>query len=540
MDLNYQDRLTLLDKVIKTVNKRHDNTDETTNPLNIFLTEGHLSKLKHGNGAWVGVDFFPEWNYTRLLGLRLKQLADAITKALHSDALKSTIDKANPAISALGILWYFPRFLRHTALIVKHTKNSSNFDYARKHAFEWFNDLASITAGIITFGMSTGLYLAPLTSILGPGGIYLTVAIYGFDCLNQAIKSYQKIKKMNRIIKKIDNRIDSLCKDLNIHNDLNIINHIHILKTKNKEEKHWIKEEEQKIENDQTRLRYQSKLGLEIPNERFDELRSRKQELTLRKNTFIKNHSQHLKLQKLEFAIEMRERIKLKKCYTKREQWTKLGVASGLFLGMAISLIGGPYAPIIGASIILVTCAMQYYAEHYYLPKQEIRFSYDPLEELHNRLIKHCEDQISKLEKTINKCKVNTKEYDHTEYKLSCYEKIEQQLKQWQNSNYRNPDQLHDILQNIMLTSQIQRKRNYTPASAKELKNILRVFDAHWEIKKYKTLDNNDNGNLIENKFKHSIRSFVDNRLYQSQPANHFLEQDQKQQLRFESIPDTV
>ncbi|MCF6775655.1 hypothetical protein L3V83_03605 [Thiotrichales bacterium 19X7-9] len=489
MQLNYQDRLASLNKVIKIVEKRHGNPEEP-NPLNIFVNaEGHFSKLKHGAGPWVGVDFFPEWNYSRLLALRLKRLADAIAQALHSDALKNTIDKANPAISALGILWYVPRFLRHTSLIVKHTK-SGNLDYTRKHAFEWFNDLAWLATGTMTFGMSTGLYLTPLTSVLGPGGIYLTVALYGFDCLNQAIKSYQKIQKMNRIINKLDNKINSLCTELNINNDLNLPNSINQLKQKNQSE--------------EQRLKYYAKLKMNIPPEKY-------QALAKRKNN----------IKKLESAIEMRDRIKLKKRYTKRQQWAKLGVAAGLFLGMAVSLIGGPYAPIIGAAIVIATCAAQYYAKNYYLPKEEIRFSYDPLEELHNRLTKHCEDQIEKLTKALESAEDGSKTFDNTEHKLQRYQQIEMQLKQWQNADTRDPNQLHQIMQDIIQSSQLQRKRNITPSSAKELKNILRVFDTQWETKSYKYV-NNDNIS-VEEQFKNSIRNFVENTTNYN-PANYFRE----------------
>lgn len=516
MSLNYQDRQASLNKVIKTVEKRHGTPNEP-NPLNILITaKGHVSKLKRGNGAWVGVDFFPEWNYSRLLTLRLKRLADSIAQALHSEALKNSIDKANPAISALGVLWYVPRFLRHTSLIIKHTKNSGNLDYARKNAFEWFNDLAWLVTGTMTFGMSTGLYLTPLTSVLGPGGIYLTVALYGFDCLNQAIKSYQKIQKMNRIINKLDNKINSLCADLNINNDSNLSHHISQLKQQSRQEQDWIKQEEQKIKGDEIRLRYQSKLNISIPQEQFKNLHLRKKQLHLRKKT---NLTQHKKLNKLESSTEMRDRIKLRKRYTKREQWTKLGVAAGLFLGMAVSLIGGPYAPIIGAAIVIATCAAQYYAKNYYLPKEEIRFSYDPLEVLHNRLTKHCEDQIEKLNKALEKAEDGTKTYDNTGHKLKQYLQMQSQLKQWQDNSTRDPNQLHQVMQDIISNSQLQRKRSITPASAKELKNILRVFDTNWESKKYKY--SNDAGIIIEEQFKNSIRNFIENTANLN-PANYF------------------
>ena len=490
MQLNYQDRLASLNKVIKIVEKRHG-TPEETNPLNIVVNpEGHFSKIKRGSGAWVGVDFFPEWNYSRLLALRLKRLADSISQALHSDALKNTIDKANPAISALGVLWYVPRFLRHTSLIIKHTKNSGNLDYARKNAFEWFNDLAWLVTGTMTFGMSTGLYLTPLTSVLGPGGIYLTVALYGFDCLNQAIKSYQKIQKMNRIIHKLDNKINSLCADLNINNDSNLMTTINLLKQKNQAE--------------EQRLKYSSKLKINIPPKKHQALIDRKNNI-----------------KKLESAIEMRDRIKLRKRYTKRQQWTKLGITAGLFLGMAISLIGGPFVPVIGSAIVIATCAAQYYAKNYYLPKEEIRFSYDPLEELHNRMTKHCEDQIEKFTKSLNQCEDDSKEFINIQTKLTEYQQREKELKQWQDSDNRDAQQLHKTMQAIIETSQLQRKRNITPSSAKELKNILRVFDTQWETKSYKHVNNYNI--TVEKQFKNSIRNFVENTSNHN-PVNYFRE----------------
>ncbi|MCF6764520.1 hypothetical protein L3V82_01960 [Thiotrichales bacterium 19S3-7] len=498
--LNYEDRQESLNKVIETVKKRHGNP-EKPNPADIIVnTKGHLSKLKHGSGAWVGVDFFPEWNNSRLLALRLQKLADAIAQALNSDALKNSIDKANPAISLLGIVWYIPRFFRHTALIIKHTKKSGNLDYARKHAFEWFNDLAWLVTGAMTFGMSTGLYLAPLTSALGPGGIYLTVALYGFDCLNQAIKSHQKIQKMNRILNKLDSKINQLYNDLddyNLNRNLSSTDKIKQIEQVRNNELQWVKQRE-------TRLKQYAKVeqfDSSTLKKEYEKLHHKKQNLT--------------KLNKLSSALEMRERIKLRKRYTKREQWSKLGISAGLFIGMAVSLIGGPTAPVIGSAIVLATCAIQHYANNYYLPKEEIRFSYDPLEELHNRLTKHCEGQIEKLTLALHEIEPNSKEYDRSEHKLNRYAEMQSRLKDWQDADIRKTDELFQTMQRIIETSQLQRKRNIEPASAKELKNILRVFDIQWETKKY---DLN-----IENQFRKDIRAFIDITTYRS-PANYFKE----------------
>ncbi|MCF6776035.1 hypothetical protein L3V83_05530 [Thiotrichales bacterium 19X7-9] len=444
--LNYSNRLYLLNNQL---NKK---------------TENFSNKLKNGVGVSPIVNFFPEWNDTRLFALRIKRLADTIAQARQSGIFKNTIDKTNPLFSIFGILWYIPRFLRHTSLIIKHTAKSNSFDYARKFAFEWLNDLVWITTGIMTFGMSTGLYLTPLTSVLGPGGIGLTVALYGFDCLNQAVKSYQKVQKLNRIIKTLDKKITVLCDSLNIKNDSNLSTCIEKLKQQNQNNN----------------------------------------------NTLVNQ---------LKSTIEMRERIKLRKHYVKREQWIKLGVATGLFIGMAISLISGPIAPIVGASLVIATCASQYYAKKYYLPKQEIQYSYEPLEVLHNRLTKHCEKQIIKLQKLFNKCKTDTQEHNNTNAKLNQYQQALNELRQWSDNN-RTSIQLQSILKDIISTSQIRRKHNTLPDSAKELKNILHAFDTSW---------NKDKPEKSSGKqpFNEIIKPFVKKPAYKS-PNTHFFKSPNK------------
>ncbi len=422
-------------------------------------TEGSNSRLKNGIGPWPGVKFFPERNTTRLFILRLKRQTDAIAAALHSNVLKNTVDKTNLGFSMLGIIWYLPRFLRHTALILKHmaTNKKNRSDYFRKFWFEWFNDMAWIATGIITLGISTGWYLAPWSAALGPGGLALTVALYAFDVLNAAAKAYTKIRKLNRIIANVNQKIEIACWELELNCNQNI------------EDLH------NAIENKRQRI------AAEI-NRTLAKLKGSPDEDT-------KNHLHRLLHQqdtvgKLKDLVEIKQRMELKKTYLKYDQWSKVAVATGLLAGMAL-MLSGPIGVAIGAGIVLATCAIQYWVNHYYLPKKEVQLAYNPLELLHSRVSKHIESQIAKLTKLLensNESHGKTQVQTKTRQKLERYLQAQEVLVQWE-KNPRQDNATELLYQGIdlaMEASKIRRKRNITPASYKSLRSIVKTFSTPW------------------------------------------------------------
>ncbi|MCF6768056.1 hypothetical protein L3V86_06755 [Thiotrichales bacterium 19S11-10] len=428
---NYHDTLASLNNTVNTTQKRHKE-ENGSKTLPLLDNEGKASNAKEF------VSFFPKWNFERLLFLRFKRLSDAIAEALESDALKDTVDKINPGLSVLGVAWYLPRFFRHSFLLMKHLLNG-NTHYAKKYAFLLRNDTAWIVTGVLTAGPSTGWYLNGLTAIFGPGAFYLTVALYLFDMANQAWDAHCTIDKLNQTLS---------------HLDCNI------------------KQTEKEIKNLQIDQENQKKISNHV-NSVDNDIRAINDKSKKTQDTISKKQTLLSELKETKSKIEGRKR------YEEYNQLVKIGVTVGLFAGMLTSV----FMPVLGASIVLATCAAKVYAEKYYLPKQEVRFCHDPLELLHHRLMGHVEQQIAKLD--IKKAELKGYAYlKNTEYKLNAYENVYKELKDWQNS--RDEIKLLAILDEIQNASKMTRDQKTKPDSYKALKEILKAFDVEWETtKKY-------------------------------------------------------
>ncbi|WP_230390179.1 hypothetical protein [Piscirickettsia salmonis] len=398
-------------------------------------TEGEYSSLNHGLGPWPGVQFFPDWNYTRLLLLRFRRQAQAIADAFHSNVFNQNLGHREVGIgfSILGVVWYLPRLLRHTVLSLKHllTNEKSSSDYFKKHWFQFFNDLIWAATGAITLGIGTGWYLGPWAAALGPGGIILTVALYAFDVVNMVAKAYTKIRKMNRIIAHTNEQIQGVCGELGLLFSTSI-----------------------DIESLYTYVKEQIQQGATE-----DELE---------------------KLNKLKDLLDIRERMLLRKSYVKYDQFSKVGITVGLLAGMVLMLTG-PIGAAVGAGVVLVTCGIQYWLNHYFLPKKEVQLASDPLELLHLKLNSHVDKQIIKLTEELQYLK-NGPEKEQTNHKLLMYMRARGALNRWRDRPERNNDSTM-LLQAAALTmdaSKIRRKGTGAPASYKDLKSALKHFSTPW------------------------------------------------------------
>ena len=392
--------------------------------------KGKRSKLKHGYGIWPGTYFFPEWNYTRLLILRIKRELDSVGSVFKSDIFKNTIDKTNIGFSIIGVAWYLPRFSRLTTLITKHAIKDKSADYYRKYWFHWFNDLMWIVTGAITLGISTHWYLGSTAAIFGAGGIILTVALYVFDVLNAAIKAYTKLRKIDRIIENIDKQIQTL----------------------------------------------ESSQGEGVVNAN---------EKTVMLPHVVKGDNS----KDLEAYKKLKEKLLLRRSFIKRDQCVKVGVTVGLLAGMLL-MLSNSIGIFVGASIVLVTCALCYYANRSYLPKKEVQYNYEPLALLHESLIKHTESQITRFDKVKNP-------NEKTTNKKTEYERVYTSLKEWQNTDARNMGALLDLTQETMNASLLTRKR-FVPRSYKNLKTSLKPFLVEWS-----------KDDKLEQDFKTKIKDFI-------------------------------
>ncbi|MGJ3501192.1 hypothetical protein PsalN5692_00862 [Piscirickettsia salmonis] len=423
-------------------------------------TEGEYSSLNHGLGPWPGVQFFPDWNYTRLLLLRFRRQAQAIADAFHSNVFNQNLGRREVGIgfSILGVVWYLPRLLRHTVLSLKHllTNEKSSSDYFKKHWFQFFNDLIWAATGAITLGIGTGWYLGPWAAALGPGGIILTVALYAFDVVNMVAKAYTKIRKMNRIISHTNEQIQGICAELALPYSADIDT---LRRT--------IAEAEAKIYQMQGQRTSQSEDSNITP-----EMVSR--------FVFQNITGEMKKLQQLKDLLDIKERTLLRKSYVKYDQFSKVGITVGLLAGMVLMLTG-PIGAAVGAGVVLVTCGIQYWLNHYFLPKKEVQLASDPLELLHLKLNSHVDKQIIKLTEELQYLK-NGPEKEQTNNKLLMYMRARGALNHWRSRLERNSDS-SILLRAAVLTmdaSKIRRKGTGAPASYKDLKSALKHFSTPW------------------------------------------------------------
>ncbi|ALA24241.1 hypothetical protein AVI51_14505 [Piscirickettsia salmonis] len=423
-------------------------------------TEGEYSSLNHGLGPWPGVQFFPNWNYTRLLLLRFRRQAQAIANAFHSNVFNRNLGRREVGIgfSILGVVWYLPRLLRHTALSLKHlfSNEKSSSDYFKKYWFQFFNDLIWAATGAITLGIGTGWYLGPWAAALGPGGIILTVALYAFDVVNMVAKAYTKIRKMNRIISHTNEQIQGICLELALpySADIDTLRRI-------------IAEAEAKI--------YQ------MQGQRTSQLEGSNITPEIVSRFVFQNITEEMKkLQQLKDLLDIKERTLLRKSYVKYDQFSKVGITVGLLAGMVLMLTG-PIGAAVGAGVVLVTCGIQYWLNHYFLPKKEVQLASDPLELLHLKLNSHVDKQIIKLNEELQYLK-NGPEKKQTNDKLLMYMRARGALNHWKGRLERNSDS-SILLRAAALTmdaSKIRRKGTGAPASYKDLKSALKHFSTPW------------------------------------------------------------
>ncbi|APS52325.1 hypothetical protein AVI50_15790 (plasmid) [Piscirickettsia salmonis] len=207
---------------------------------------------------------------------------------------------------------------------------------------------------------------------LGPGGIALVVGIYAFEIFTLAVKAYTKIQKINRIIKNVNENIQTTCAELGLEAASGI-----------QELRRQIAEIEQQFA---IKSAYFSKFGIIDRSSKLDE----------KKLKIIINKKEQV--QKLKDLIEIKEKLTLKKSYLLHDQLSKVGIATALFAGIALALTG-PIGAVIGASLVVLTCTVQYWVNHHYLPKKEVQLTYDPLELLHTKLNKHIHTQLEALTK---------------------------------------------------------------------------------------------------------------------------------------------
>ncbi|TNF69427.1 MAG: hypothetical protein EP298_03365 [Gammaproteobacteria bacterium] len=433
----YSDRL---EKVSKTFGangrKRGGNKEDITSNFS------SSSKFKQF------INFFPNTNLERVLLSFSKEFLDDLANIIKSNFTKISIDKLATPLSSLGIIWFIPRLIRNTYLMLKHLIYNGNLDYVGQYFSDWLNDISWLMTNAISFGIGTHLFLSPWAVFLGPGGIYLSAVMGGIDILNTAVKSCLKINKINRILDNNNQKIIEYCTDL----------------------------------------------GIEYNYDLFA--------LLNKVNELEKNSSDGEKLKKiisLKVLVNTQSRLQAKKDYVKHDLTIGIMLTCAISVGVALLAIPNPVTALVGSAIVLSSYAMYQYTKKKYLPKKEIQLSINPLEQLHLKLVEYVDETIERLSKKIKK----GDSLPVLEKKLNEYKRIKEILKS--SYNELEDDIFIDCMKDVMKVSKISRGL-FEPTSYKELKSILKTFNTPWTNATYDSKIIGNYKNLI-NSFVNSSAS---------------------------------
>ncbi|MCF6766251.1 hypothetical protein L3V82_10745 [Thiotrichales bacterium 19S3-7] len=417
----YRDRLEKLSKTFgANGRKRGGNKEDITSNFS------SSSKFKQF------INFFPNTNLERVLLSFSKEFLDDLANIIKSNFTKISIDKLATPLSSLGIIWFVPRLIRNTYLMLKHLIYNGNLDYVGQYFSDWLNDISWLMTNTISFGIGTHLFLSPWAVFLGPGGIYLSAVMGGVDILNTVVKSCLKINKINRIL---DN-------------------------------------------NNQNIIEYCTDLGIEYNYDLFA--------LLNKVNELEKNSSDGEKLKKiisLKVLVNTQSRLQAKKDYVKHDLTIGIMLTCAISVGVALLAIPNPVTALVGSAIVLSSYAMYQYTKKKYLPKKEIQLSINPLEQLHLKLVEYVDETIERLSKKIKK----GDSLPVLEKKLNEYKRIKEILKSCYNE--LEDDIFIDCMKDIMKVSKISRGL-FEPTSYKELKSILKTFNTPWTNATYGSKNN--------------------------------------------------
>ncbi|MCF6807207.1 hypothetical protein L3V79_02230 [Thiotrichales bacterium 19S9-12] len=446
-EFKYDDRLDALYDMVQTTKERAypNNSTEENIPHSLsdaLKISGESSKLKKV------AETSDELNILLFLLMYLEAFFGAILNKLDivlSD--KDAVSQINFGLNKLWVVLFLPSFIREIFLSIKHLSDG-NTHYLKEHAIDLIGKAYWIMTGVLG---NIPPVAAIITSVIGPAG----AIIYGLDSISVAVKAYLQIREINTFIKHLDNKIQQQTEKIsNLKNEVE-----------------QLTEEIDKSNHNTEHIK--------DLNEKF---KATKKELEPKLKKIHKQNQLAVEEKKLETLIETKERLICRKSYIKKSQLINFATSVALFAGVGISFIN----PIAGGVIIIAACAAQYYVDNYYLPKEEVRLSYNPLELLHHRLLDHVEAQILRLssEKQLDKkCQA-----PHPNPKLTAYMDVRDKLFKWQNNQPRDEKELYQLLEIVIKASEMKRGE-HAPKSAAELKYDLRAFNTNW---KYATCENKE------------------------------------------------
>lgn len=153
---------------------------------------------------------FSHGNWARLMTGRARRVLIAVSEFGRGVGQFSKwvakVDKGlGPAMAWIGFLYFIPRFLANSLLLIRHLvpgswmpETEKQIDFGsrvlgqmQRRGLEFFNDAAWLPTGILSCFVLIGA--------LGPAGAYLTFAMFVYDVLAAAIRALYECLRLKRL-----------------------------------------------------------------------------------------------------------------------------------------------------------------------------------------------------------------------------------------------------------------------------------------------------------------------------------------------------
>lgn len=153
---------------------------------------------------------FAHGNWARLMTGRARRLLIAVSEfgkgVGHFSKWVAKVDKGlGPAMAWIGFIYFIPRFLANSLLLIRHlvpgswmSETEKQIDFGsrvlgqmQRRGLEFFNDLAWLPTGVLNCFVLIGA--------LGPVGAYLTFAMFVYDVVTAGVRALYECLRLKRL-----------------------------------------------------------------------------------------------------------------------------------------------------------------------------------------------------------------------------------------------------------------------------------------------------------------------------------------------------
>ncbi|MDF1796990.1 MAG: hypothetical protein P1U63_10680 [Coxiellaceae bacterium] len=465
-----------------------------------YLFFGKRSRIK----PWV--EGFIVSNVFRLAFVRLLQELNSCNIFLPG-AMNIALHHIGFAVGLFGCGIYGFRLSRNLYCGFRNCRMTGSTDYFWRHKHEILNDIFWVSRGVIGFGMTTGLYLAAASAVLGPGGIILSAALYAFDLFNVTWQYYSEIREIDTTLSTIGQELRDYRLARNVCHDKMLTDSLlyDAFKTtaNNLNKAHYMTLREFINDTDiMSKFLRAIATGRAIVSEENVKLtqvmlNGKMMNLTDDQVTLVRSFNFYR--QQVIYKKSRLDRLPARKRFLHVQGRIRMGAASGYsatisVIAIALTVLATPVAPVaplvIASTFMLAVCATEFYIKRVYLPRKEVELAYNPADLLHDKLLGHVTLQLQRLKE--NKRSGNTYDRRRTAEKVRLYKKAREALAVWQVEGRRQYGQLPQLIGQVIQASMMERKTKGEPSSAKHLRKLLSPFaKAEWNTE-WKGISNSD------------------------------------------------